>query len=143
MSNEQNPPVWTGPVIRFIKDSLPVLNPKGKEWDHMCATAYQFGSEALVPSAKRRKSDATQGRWPAPGGQRTCPDWAISAAWRRRAWRRMAFPSSAPCPNLCRGLKHARLERQILVRSRSMEAGFLDCVPEQRVQKPCQPVPRS
>lgn len=47
MSN-QNPPVWTGPVIRFIEDNLPVLDPKGEEWDHMHTTAYQFGCEALA-----------------------------------------------------------------------------------------------
>ncbi|MDF3606673.1 hypothetical protein PE067_11335 [Paracoccus sp. DMF-8] len=48
MSNDQNPPVWTSPVIRFIKDNLPVLDPRGEEWDHMCATAYQFACEALI-----------------------------------------------------------------------------------------------
>lgn len=48
MSNNRNPQVWTGPVIRFIKDNLPVLDPGGEEWDHMCITAYQFGCEALA-----------------------------------------------------------------------------------------------
>jgi len=48
MSKDQNPATWTGPLIRFIKDSLPVLDPKGEEWDHMFATAYQFGCEALA-----------------------------------------------------------------------------------------------
>ena len=33
MSNDRNPPVWTSPVIRFIEASLPVLDPKGEEWE--------------------------------------------------------------------------------------------------------------
>ncbi len=48
MSNDQTPPVWTGPVIRFIEDNLPVLDPDGMEWDHMFTTAYQFGCDALI-----------------------------------------------------------------------------------------------
>lgn len=48
MSNNRNPPVWTGPVIRFVEDYLPVLDPDGMEWDHMFTTAYQFGCEALI-----------------------------------------------------------------------------------------------
>lgn len=48
MSNDRNPLIWTSPVIRFIRDSLPVLDPRGEEWDHMCATAYQFGCEVLI-----------------------------------------------------------------------------------------------
>ncbi|WP_231493206.1 hypothetical protein [Paracoccus pantotrophus] len=35
-------------MIRFIKDNLPVLDPRGEEWDHMCATAFQYGCDALI-----------------------------------------------------------------------------------------------
>lgn len=48
MSNDPNPAIWTGPVIRFIESSLPVLDPKGEDWDHMFTTAYQFGCDALI-----------------------------------------------------------------------------------------------
>ena len=48
MNSVPNPPVWAGPVIRFIESNLPVLDRKGEEWDHMFTSAYQFGCEALI-----------------------------------------------------------------------------------------------
>lgn len=48
MSNDQNPEIWTGPVIRFVKDNLPVLDHTSEEWDHMCVTAFQYGCDALI-----------------------------------------------------------------------------------------------
>lgn len=48
MIHHPNPATWMPPVIRFIEASLPVLDPRGEEWDHMFTTAYQCGCEALI-----------------------------------------------------------------------------------------------
>jgi len=48
MSSDPNPEIWIPPIVRFIESNLPVLDHQGEEWDHMCATAYQFGCAALV-----------------------------------------------------------------------------------------------
>ena len=64
MISSRNPAIWTGPVIGFIARNLPVLDPEAKEWDHMCATAYQFGCEALI--ALGQAEETTRGARPLP-----------------------------------------------------------------------------
>ncbi|MBT0778455.1 MULTISPECIES: hypothetical protein [Paracoccus] len=70
MSNDRNPPVWTGPVIRFIEASLPILDRKGGEWDHMFTTAYQFGCDALIALGRAEET----GRGARPLARRRLPE---------------------------------------------------------------------
>ncbi|SFY33708.1 pellino [Paracoccus pantotrophus] len=48
MRQHPDPATWIPPMTRFIEANLPVLDPGGKEWDHMFTTAYQFGCDALI-----------------------------------------------------------------------------------------------
>ena len=48
MIHHPNPATWIPRVIHLIEANLPVLDPRGEEWDHMCTTPYQFGCDALI-----------------------------------------------------------------------------------------------
>ncbi|SFW99833.1 hypothetical protein SAMN04244548_00042 [Paracoccus pantotrophus] len=75
MSNDRNPPVWTGPVIRFIEANLPILDPRGEEWNHMCATAYQFGCEALAALGQAEETGRGASPLASPRLPEALPRW--------------------------------------------------------------------
>lgn len=75
MSNDPNPTVWTGSVIRFIASNLPVLDPKGEDWDHMFTTAYQFGCDALIALGQAEETGRGARPLPRPQLPQILPRW--------------------------------------------------------------------